>query len=631
MRTLIRVLLVALAYALAGKFGLSLAFVNASATAVWPPTGIALAALLIYGYDVWPGILLGAFIVNAETAGTVITSLGIAAGNTLEAVAGAYLVNRFARGRRAFELPQDIFKFALLAGIVSTCISPIIGVTTLALNRFASWTNFQDIWITWWLGDMAGALIVAPFLLLWSNPQKQRWGTSQLPELGLLITILIFGGWVVFGGLLQHILKNYPLDYLYIPLIVWTAFRFGERETATASMVLLGIAVWGTLHGYGPFVRKSPNASLLLMQTFMMVNTLTGLTLAAMVSRQKESEFADRERAQAALRASEKRYRQLLQSNIVGSMVVDWEGRVFDANDAFLRMLGFSRQDLEEGRVGGGTMTPPEYRVMDEWARVKLKESGMCPPLEKEYIRKDGTRVPVLVGVVFHEEPEQHLVCLVIDASDRRKAIDALRTAYDEMETRVQLRTQELASANQELTREIERRTRAEAALQSLAITDPLTGLCNRRGFTTLADQLFKQARRSGHPFILFLADLDGLKQINDNHGHLEGDHAITAAAAILKDTFRASDVIARIGGDEFAVAVLKDLEETSQQPVLKRLQQKLDEFNNRTHKNYTLGLSVGAAEIRPEGYSSIEALLFQADRKLYEQKRAKKARLIQP
>ncbi len=629
MKTWIKILSLALVYVLAGKLGLRLAIVNASATAVWPPTGIALAALLIFGYELWPGVLLGAFIANIVTTGSVASSLGIAVGNATEAVLGTYLVNRFARGRYSFEDSTDIFKFTFLAGLLSTSVSPTIGVTSLALAGFAPWSNVGDIWFTWWLGDIAGALIIAPFFLLWSAPHRRRWHLSQLPELGLLVAILIFGGWVVFGGLFQNTLKNYPLDYLYIPMTVWAAYRFGKRETATASILLLGIAVWGTLHGFGPFVRKSPHASLLLMQTFMIVNTLTGLTLAAMVSRHRESEETDHKRTNQALQASEKRYQQLLKSNIVGTMIIDWEGRVFDANDAFLHMLGYTRKDLEDGRVGGQEMTPPEYRAVDEWARVKLKESGVCPPLEKEYFRKDGTRLPVLVGVVFHEAPQQHLVCLVIDASDRRKAMDALRAAYDEMETRVTQRTAELANANMELTREIELRKRAEAALQSIAMTDALTGLYNRRGFTTLATQLLTQARRSVHPFVLFLADLDGLKQINDTYGHLEGDQAILGAATILKDTFRSSDVIARIGGDEFAVAVLQDMPDSGEAALQERVQKKVDEFNALAHRNYAIGLSFGTAELKPHEHLSIDTLLAHSDTKLYEQKLLKKLGII--
>jgi len=620
LRKLIRILILTLIYVVAGKIGLRLAFVNASATAVWPPTGIALAALLVFGYELWPGIFLGAFIVNLSTAGTILTSIGIATGNTLEAVSAAFLVNQFAHGRDVFDYPSDIFKYTVLAALGSTMVAATIGTTTLALGGFARWANYGPIWLTWWLGDAGGDFIFAPLLILWSARRPFRWSYQQLGESGLVVLALAFLGKIVFGGILGPHAAPYPLEFLCFPVIVWAAFRLGRRQTATAAFLLSAMAIWATLNGHGPFVRASPNNSLLLLQVYLGVTCAMSLAVAAVVSERKHQ-----------LLASEKRYQQLLKSNIVGTMVVDWEGRVFDANDAFLTMLGYTREDLTNGLLGGDKMTPQEYHVMDEWAREKLKESGHCPPLEKEYFRKDGTRVPVLVGVVFHEEPEKHLVCLVVDASDRRKAMDALRTAYDEMETRVQQRTQELATANQELTREVERRRRAEAALQSLAITDSLTGLYNRRGFMTLAGQLLKQGRRAEHPFLLFLFDLDGLKLINDTHGHLEGDHAINATAAILKDTFRASDVIARIGGDEFAVAVLEDREEAGERPFLNRLKQKMDDFNAHAHKKYALGLSVGTTELDPHDRLSIEGLLAQADAKLYDQKREKKTRIINP
>src|SRR5437773_1202648 len=117
-------------YFLAGKLGLLLAFVHASATAVWAPTGIALAAFLVLGYRVWPGIFLGAFLVNLTTAGSVATTIGIATGNTLEGLVGACLVNRFAHGSHTFDHPQDVFKFAALAAMVSTTVSATFGVTS---------------------------------------------------------------------------------------------------------------------------------------------------------------------------------------------------------------------------------------------------------------------------------------------------------------------------------------------------------------------------------------------------------------------------------------------------------------------------------------------------------------------
>jgi integral membrane sensor domain MASE1 len=268
-------------YFAAGKLGLKLAFVNASATAVWPCTGIALAAFLILGYRVWPAILAGAFLVNQTTAGSVATSLGISVGNTLEGVVGCYLVTRFAAGRKAFERAQDVFKFAFLAGVVSTAVSATIGVTTLALAGFASWTIYGSIWSTWWLGDAVGAVVVTPLLILWWENPRLNWTRKQLIELVLLFLGLFFTGWIIFGGRFHAALKNYPLEYLCIPFLIWAAFRFGRRKAATAIFLLAAIATWGTSQGFGPFARESQNTSLLLLQSFIAIMAVTAMTLAA--------------------------------------------------------------------------------------------------------------------------------------------------------------------------------------------------------------------------------------------------------------------------------------------------------------------------------------------------------------
>src|SRR5438445_11741328 len=139
-----------LVYFIAGKFGLMLASLHASASPVWPPAGIALAALLVLGYRAWPAIFVGAFLVNLTTAGNFATSLAIASGNTLEAVCGAWLVNRFAGGTTVFDRPQGVFKFAL-AAVFSTIIGPAFGVTSLELYCFADWKNFGAIWLKLWI------------------------------------------------------------------------------------------------------------------------------------------------------------------------------------------------------------------------------------------------------------------------------------------------------------------------------------------------------------------------------------------------------------------------------------------------------------------------------------------------
>src|SRR5262249_2119058 len=146
--------------------GLSLAFVDASASAVWPPTGIAIAALLLFGEDLWPGVALGAFLVNIATSGAVGASIGIAAGNTVEALAAVALAKLFASGVRAFERTPDVLRFYLCAGLVAPAISATVGVTSLVLTRLTLPSVASAVWLTWWLGDAAGAVIVAPALIL---------------------------------------------------------------------------------------------------------------------------------------------------------------------------------------------------------------------------------------------------------------------------------------------------------------------------------------------------------------------------------------------------------------------------------------------------------------------------------
>ncbi len=887
-------------YFIAGKLGLRLAYIHPSASSVWAPTGIALTALLCLGYRVWPGIALGAFLVNFTTAGSFLSTLGISVGNTLEAFLGAWLVNCFCNGRYTFEKPQNALKFVVLAGFTATLLSPTIGVTSLALTGFASWTAYGAIWLTWWLGDVAGALIVAPLLILWSQPGHVRWTRSKILEVTFLALALFYLSLVVFSTFLFPQAGQYALEFLCIPPIIWTAYRFGERETATATFLLSIIAIWGTVHGHGPFAHADPTHTLLLLQTFMGVISVMGLILSSLVSERDKGEealqksneilelhveertlslsrlvadlrieiiqrkeiekhlresqerfrllvenvkdyaifmldaegnvvswnagaerikgytseeimgrhfsvfytrddiargkpdqelqtavaqgvsqevgvrlrkdgsafwadtvitalfdkggqlrgfakvtrditesriaekkiqlysdivnntqigvvvlqmdvlgdaktlrmiaanpsasevtgmpmetvvgttllesfpnlykttlpeqFADiartntaanlgeiqyedprvkagifsvkafplpdrcigvtfenitaRRQTEEALSESEERFRQLVDSNIIGFMLADAQGRIQDANAAMLKLLGYDRSFLSDPGLDEASISPPQYASLDQWMRDRLAVSGMCPPIEKEFIRKDGCRIPVLVGMVQLRGAENNRLSFVIDATERRSAQDAMRKAYDELELRVQQRTAELQE-------EVVRRQRAEEELRNQAIRDPLTGLYNRRGFIMLAEKHLELARRQKKPLLIFMGDLDGLKPINDTFGHAEGDAALTQTAELLRKTFRQADIIARIGGDEYAVACVEEADTTGSD-LLERLHRNTDEHNRYSGRPYVLRLSIGTARIEPETTETLEHLMQQADSVLYEQKKQK-------
>jgi signal transduction histidine kinase/CheY-like chemotaxis protein len=281
--------IVAVIYFIGGKVGLMLASLHASASPVWPAAGIALAAILLFGYRIWPAIFIGAFLVNVTTAGNVATSFGIAIGNTLEAMVGGWLVNRFAGGKNVFDRPVGVFKFALVAAI-STMVSPFIGVTSLALDGFADWTNYSAIWVTWWLGDVTGDLIFTPLVLLWGMRTKLSWKKGEAVEVGVLLLLLALLSAAVFCGWLNISEKNYPIAFICGPIVIWTAFRFTQRETTTGIFILSVIAIWGTVRGFGPFAGQTENQSLLTVQSWTAVLSITAMALSAGMAERRRIE-----------------------------------------------------------------------------------------------------------------------------------------------------------------------------------------------------------------------------------------------------------------------------------------------------------------------------------------------------
>jgi diguanylate cyclase (GGDEF)-like protein len=286
-------------YFVAGHLGLELAFEHKSATAVWPPTGIALAALLIYGANVWPGVFLGAFLVNLTTAGNWGTSFLVASGNTLEAVVGAALVSRFAGGPAFIHQPRTLFRFAAFGALLAPTISATVGVCTLTSFGFADLARFRHIWLDWWLGDASGALLFAPLIIAWYDDPRVRWNRAQAVEASLLLGCIIVLSQAVFGGWGQYQFIRYPS--LSMPLLLWPAFRFGPRETCTATFLLFLLALAGTIEGQGPFSSATPFATMLSLQTFVGVLALTTMAAAATNSA--------RLRSAAALARSERELR----------------------------------------------------------------------------------------------------------------------------------------------------------------------------------------------------------------------------------------------------------------------------------------------------------------------------------
>jgi signal transduction histidine kinase len=275
-------------YFVTGKLGLMIAPVGGVVTLIWPPAGISLATLLIFGHSLWPGITLGAFLVNFLAGAPVTLALEIAVGNTLEPLLGSFLLQRLVRFQPSLERLRDVLGLAIFAGLASTGVGATVGVSSLWLNGIIPSSDYALTWATWWLAVMVGDLVVAPLLLTWSVRQQKEMSLWRRAECIALTLSLMTLGTLVFGGILEQ--RDLPLSYLAFPPLIWAALRFGPRGAATASFVMSAIAIAGTLAGSGPFATGTASEGFMSLQIFIPVVSVTTLILAAVVSASRLSE-----------------------------------------------------------------------------------------------------------------------------------------------------------------------------------------------------------------------------------------------------------------------------------------------------------------------------------------------------
>ena len=280
---------VALTYLLTAKLGFLLALEHTNATAVWAPTGVALAACLLLGLHIWPGIFFGAFLANMAllaahplSVSALLVSCGTATGNTLEALAGAYFVSRFMSDKHPFDRTLDTVRFILLGALASSLISATIGTASFSIYS-SDWSRSPQMWLTWWLGDTCGALIFAPLFLTWEKRRTVLWDTSRAIEAATILALLILVEVIVFR-------LNFPLEYLVFPVLFWVAFRFGQFETAVAvTLVMVTFLLW-TVKGLGPFAVEPFNTSLLFLQSYLGVVSASTLLLSTLIGVRNRAE-----------------------------------------------------------------------------------------------------------------------------------------------------------------------------------------------------------------------------------------------------------------------------------------------------------------------------------------------------
>ncbi|HWP65989.1 MAG TPA: MASE1 domain-containing protein [Candidatus Limnocylindria bacterium] len=308
-------------YFAAAKLGLSFAFTVPQVSPVWPSTGLAIAALVLGGRRLWPGVAAGAFAANWTTHEPALTALAIAAGNTLEALLAVTLLRRTSF-RAALDRLRDVLAL-IAAAAFAPVVSATVGVTSLCLGGVHPWAAFAPLWSLWWIGDAVGALVTAPLVLTWLAPRPAGpLPAERLAESGALLGTLVVVSVTAFMSAPGLAGRGYPLHYAVFPLVVYAALRLGQRGASLAVFTTSAIAISGTVNGWGPLAAGTPTERVVVLLFFLSVVAATALLLAAATM---ERDAAERRRALGfeRLEEGEQRLRLALEAGRMG--VWDWD------------------------------------------------------------------------------------------------------------------------------------------------------------------------------------------------------------------------------------------------------------------------------------------------------------------
>jgi diguanylate cyclase (GGDEF)-like protein/PAS domain S-box-containing protein len=569
-----KLVLVGAGYYVAGSLSLRLALVGAQVTPIWPPTGIALAGVLLFGRRVWPAIALAAFLVNAPIGPSLMTAAGVAVGNTAAPLLCASLLRR-----AGFRLELDRLRDAMaivLLGALSMTVSATCGTATLLLSGSVPVSRFWPTWSVWWTGDAMGVLIVAPLLLSWRSARSpSRRSLPRWAEAAALFAGLVAVARFAFQNPLQ-------MKYLIFPFLAWAAWRFRQRGAATAALVASSTGIWAAEQGIGPFAQETLVDRMVALQVFNATVALFSIMLAAFIT--------ERRRAEDGLRRNEEWVRGLLISAPDAILMVGEDGGIQLANPRAEELFGYGRDELVGLRVEA--LVPQDLRAAHVRHRADYQKDLTTRPmglsLDLAGRRKDGTEFPIEIGLSsFSTADGRFVTCIISDITTRK---------------------------------------RAEEDLAQRALHDPLTDLANRALFMDkLAQALARSERHKSQVAVLFL-DLDHFKVINDSLGHEVGDVVLTRIADRLRTVLRPEDTASRFGGDEFVI-LLQDIRSEQQAvAIADRMARAVAEPIALEAGEVTVTTSVGIA-IAQGTTDSPDVIVRDADQAVYRAKGHGRAR----
>lgn len=392
-RRLIQIATLAALYVATGRLGLSVAHYQDNATLIWPPTGLALAALIIHGRRLWPGVTLGALILNLMVDTSWSTSIGIALGNTLEAVVGAFLLERATGFRPSLSRVRDVAAFLLIGAVGSTLVSAAVGVTALSLSGALGNSAVSLVFLIWWLGDVGGAVVFAPILLVAVNGSPEWVTLARRAESWIVLGCLMLSALIAFTGFTDGAWALLAA-FSTFPFLVWAGARLGPRGAVAASGVTTVIAVVGTTQGVGPFVIANTHTSLMLLWAYGMSLGATALTLAASIAERELAERQRREEEQSRFRLE----RRMQETQRLESLGVLAGGVAHDFNNVLFVIRG----NAELLELKGDVDTDTRY-MLGEVMGATDRAADLCRQLLAYTGRRETSKEPVMLHEVISE------------------------------------------------------------------------------------------------------------------------------------------------------------------------------------------------------------------------------------
>ena len=423
--TFTRVVVLIALYFIGGLCGKETSFLSGSVALVWPPAGISLAAILLFGYRFWPGVALGAVLFSSMNGMPFgFFTLGTAIGNTMGAIVCAFLLNRFIAFDNAMERTRDAAGFILLACFLGTTVNALFNVVGLAYSGAVAWDDLFSNTLVWWVPNALAGLVVAPFIIAWATPSATRWHLRLMVEAVVCSAGLVVGTLISFNSWFVHGLQNYPLAYLPFPFLVWGALRFGQRGATTGTLLVSALAINSLVRGIGPFVTHSETESLMLIGSYVGILAITNLLLAAAA--------AERRAAERAVSESEKRFREVVedQTDLICRFKPD--GLLTFVNGAFCRF---------HGKPGGELIGTNFFQTLSpEDAAVPLSYINALPPDEPVVSFDHSLRAPDRL-VVWHQYRVRRLIgetggtrefqAVIQDITQRKQSEQALRASEE--------------------------------------------------------------------------------------------------------------------------------------------------------------------------------------------------------